>query len=69
MAVRNLVARAPENQYPLIECQVEDVIHIALNTFGTDASLKDVAKAALRDLNLKVNLEEQWKGTGVEIER
>lgn len=69
MAVRNLVARVPENRAPLLECQVEDVIHAALINFGTDPSLKDVAKAALRDLDLKVKLEEQWKGMGVEIGR
>lgn len=69
MAVRNLVARCPENRQPLIECQVEELIHLALKTYETDYSLKDVAKAALRDLNLKVNLEEQWKGIGGEIGR
>ena len=67
MAVRNLAARVPENRKALVDCQVEHVIHEALRNFGSDAALKDVAKAALRDLQLEVKLEEQWKGPGIQM--
>ncbi|XP_047491037.1 armadillo repeat-containing protein 6-like [Penaeus chinensis] len=67
MAIRNLVSRVPENQQMFIEYNVEDVIHAALENHGE--SVKDVAQAALRDLDLKVNLVEQWRGTGHEISR
>lgn len=69
MATRNLVVRVPENRAPMIECGVEDVIHGALKSFPKAVDLNDVAKAALRDLDLHVHLEEQWKGTGVELQR
>ncbi|XP_027212248.2 armadillo repeat-containing protein 6 [Penaeus vannamei] len=67
MAIRNLVSRVPENQQMFIEYNVEDVIHAALENHGE--AVKDVAQAALRDLDLKVNLVEQWRGTGHEISR
>lgn len=54
MAIRNLVSRVPEHQQLFVEYGVEDVIQTALNNHGE--CVKDVAKAALRDLELKVDL-------------
>lgn len=67
MAIRNLATRNPESQKLFIECGVEEVIHSTLNVHGD--IVKDMAKAALRDLNLDVKFVELWKGTGFEIER
>ncbi|XP_071546624.1 armadillo repeat-containing protein 6 [Panulirus ornatus] len=65
MAIRNMVSRVPENKQRFIEYGVEEVIHTAIKNHGEQ--VKDVARAALRDLDLKVDLMEQWKGTGHEI--
>lgn len=67
MAVRNMVSRNPENKQVFVEYGVEAVIHSALRNHGNE--VKDMAHAALRDLNLKVDLMEQWRGTGHEISR
>lgn len=67
MAVRNMVSRLPENKQVFVEYGVEAVIHSALRNHGEE--VKDIAHAALRDLNLKVDLKEQWRGTGHEISR
>ena len=69
MAIRNLACRAPENRKILIDCQVESLIQNVLQNFGSDSNVKDIAKGALRDLELDVKLEEQWRGTGVQIDR
>lgn len=67
MAIRNMVSRLPENKRVFAEYGVEGVIHTALKNHGE--AVKDVARAALRDLDLKVELVEQWRGTGHEISR
>lgn len=67
MAIRNMSARIPENQKLFIECGVEEVIHTTLSIHGE--IVKDMAKAALRDLNLNVKLVEEWSGAGHEIDR
>ncbi|KAG7168597.1 Armadillo repeat-containing protein 6-like [Homarus americanus] len=65
MAIRNIGCRVPENRQLFIEYGVEEVINSALQNHGEP--IKDVAKAALRDLDLKVDFVEQWRGTGHEI--
>lgn len=67
MAIRNLSSRVPENHASLIAEGVEGVVQATLETFGDQ--VKDVARAALRDLDLPVDLVEQWRGTGHEIDR
>ena len=67
MAIRNMVSRLPENKRVFIEYGVEGVINTALKNHGE--AVKDLARAALRDLDLKVELVEQWRGTGHEISR
>lgn len=67
MAIRNMVSRVPENKQFFVEYGVEEVIQTAIKTHGDQ--VKDVARAALRDLDLKVDLVEQWRGTGHEISR
>ncbi|XP_076066743.1 armadillo repeat-containing protein 6 isoform X2 [Oratosquilla oratoria] len=67
MAIRNSAVRIPEHCAVYAECGVEDVIRNAL--IDHEEEIKDLAKAALRDLNLKVQLDEQWRGTGHEISR
>ncbi|KAK3861857.1 hypothetical protein Pcinc_032222 [Petrolisthes cinctipes] len=67
MAIRNLASRMPENQASLKAQGVEGAIQAALEAHGE--LVKDVAKAALRDLDLPVEMVEQWRGTGHEISR
>ena len=67
MAIRNMVARVPENQKHFMELGVENVITQAAEQHGE--VMKDVAQAALRDLGINVKLQEQWRGTGHEIHR
>ncbi|XP_068217257.1 armadillo repeat-containing protein 6 [Palaemon carinicauda] len=67
MAIRNMVARVPENQKYFLEIGAENIIQQALENHGQP--MKDVTQAALRDLGADVKLQEQWKGTGHEINR
>nr|XP_045612554.1 armadillo repeat-containing protein 6-like isoform X2 [Procambarus clarkii] len=67
MAIRNMASRVQDNQHLFVEYGVEEVIQAALQNHGE--AVKDVAKAALRDLDLKVDFVEQWRGTGHEIHR
>nr|XP_054756602.1 LOW QUALITY PROTEIN: armadillo repeat-containing protein 6-like [Lytechinus pictus] len=55
-AVRNLVARTPEHKDPFIRLGIESLLRDA------EKHCPDDAKAALRDLHLKVELRELWKG-------
>ena len=61
MAVRNIVARCREHSHVFIELGVEDLIRTAMRRHHAYA---DEAKAALRDLELKVALRELWTGEG-----
>lgn len=67
MALRNLASRVPENQASLKAQGVEGAVRAALEAHGDE--VRDVARAALRDLELPVELVEQWRGTGHEIAR
>lgn len=67
MAIRNMASRTQENRQLFVEYGAEEVIQTALKNHGD--AVKDMAKAALRDLALKVELVEQWRGTGHEISR
>ena len=67
MALRNLATRVPENKTLLLQLGGEDAVHSALKTHGD--IVKDQAMAALRDMGSDVQLIEQWRGTGHEINR
>ena len=56
MAVRNLVARTRDHNQPFILLGIEPLLREA------EKLCPDEAKAALRDLDLKVELRELWKG-------
>lgn len=56
MAVRNLVARTREHKEPFIQLGIEGLLRDAAK------HCPDESKAALRDLDLKVELRELWKG-------
>ena len=61
-AIRNIVSRSREYSSDFIELDVEELLNLVLKTYPeSDANVR----AALRDLGLKVNLKEEWKGTGV----
>lgn len=58
-AIRNMVSRS-RNQCEIWATHgVEDVLNMALKTHP---SIQGDVKAALRDLELKVQLNEEWKG-------
>lgn len=57
MAVRNLVARSPNNCLPFLELGIEALANKALKKYSSDE-----VKSALRDLGCKVDLKEIWKG-------
>ncbi|XP_067667203.1 armadillo repeat-containing protein 6-like [Haliotis asinina] len=59
MAIRNLVARTRENCDKILEQGAEVLINEARRRH---TGLEDEAKAALRDLGCKVELQERWKG-------
>ncbi|ELU02618.1 hypothetical protein CAPTEDRAFT_184330 [Capitella teleta] len=61
MAVRNLVARSREYSDAFLVLGVEDLIREAIRRHE---DCQDEGKAALRDLDLKVNLIERWTGQG-----
>lgn len=66
MAVRNLVARTRQYTPQFVELGVEPLLQRIVATHPT---CQDEAKAALRDLDLKVELKERWTGAGVAMER
>jgi len=59
MALRNLVSRTKDLGPAILALGVEPLLNNAMNSHE---DLKDEAKAALRDLNCKVELKELWKG-------
>nr|CAB3223154.1 armadillo repeat-containing protein 6 [Phallusia mammillata] len=60
MAIRNLVARTRHHTTAFIENGAENLIRQASENYKS--VLEDEAKAALRDLDVKVDLKERWKG-------
>ena len=62
MAVRNLVARTRHHVPAFLESGVEPLIRKARQQHKT--KLDDESHAALRDLDLDVELKERWRGTG-----
>ena len=66
MAIRNLVARTREFAAEFLNLGVEPLLQ---RTLTTHASCADEAKAALRDLDLKVDLKIPWTGQGRQIAR
>ena len=63
-AVRNIVSRSKHLSADFILLDIEELLNDVRKAHPqSDASVK----AALRDLGLKVDLKEQWKGTGVTI--
>ena len=66
MAIRNLVARTRDHATQFLSLGVEPLLQ---RTLRTHASCADEAKAALRDLDLKVELKTPWMGEGKGITR
>lgn len=66
MAIRNVVARAPQHAGSFLEAGAEPLIQAAMTTHK---ECHDEAKAALRDLGCKVDLKELWTGEGKGIHR
>ncbi len=65
MATRNVVARVREHAQVFVELGIEAIIQDAMARFP---ECQDEAKAALRDLDLKVELKELWTGEGKGIQ-
>ncbi|XP_014665235.1 PREDICTED: armadillo repeat-containing protein 6-like [Priapulus caudatus] len=65
MALRNFVARVRQHKEHILELGAESLLRRDL----TLPSCQDEAKAALRDLDCQVVLNEIWKGTGKELQR
>jgi len=61
MAIRNIVARTREHSTAFLEQGAEALIRRA---YDTHPLCKDLAKAALRDLDCSVQLNELWTGEG-----
>jgi len=59
MSLRNLVSRTKDLKDVILALGAEPLINNALNQHS---ECKDEAKAALRDLGCKVELQERWKG-------
>ena len=63
-AIRNIVSRSKQYVQEFVSLDIEDLLNSVRRTYPqSDASVK----AALRDLGLKVELKEEWKGTGVKV--
>lgn len=62
-AIRNMSVRNKSESKEFLVCGVEEVLRNAIRLHGS--KLEDNAKAALRDLGLKVDLRERWTGKGV----
>ena len=67
MLIRNCVARTRQYCPAFLEHGVEGLIHAAMTNHP--AACKDEAKAALRDLDCKVELQVLWKGEGQGIQQ
>jgi len=59
-AIRNLVSRETELSQAFIDRGVEDLLNEALSQHGEH--IGDTLRSALRDLGLKVDLQERWTG-------
>ncbi len=62
-AIRNVVSRSnsADSKAAFVNLEVEELLHAVRNAHPSAA---DAVKAALRDLDLKVELKEEWTGSG-----
>lgn len=65
MAIRNLVSRNKALGEKLLANNVEDPLRKVLSQ--NDQICYEEAKAALRDLDLQVDLKELWTGSGKQL--
>ena len=61
-AIRNIVSRSKHFASDFVELEIEELLNSVRKTHPQS---DEFVKAALRDLGLKVEMKEQWKGTGV----
>lgn len=66
-AIRNMVGRYRDQNAKFHELGAEDLLNKAYDKFSKDFGF-DI-KAALRDLECDVKLDEQWTGKGVQIDK
>merc|ERR1719462_976175 len=64
-AIRNIVSRNKQLCPPFIERGVEELLNSALDLHGD--RIGDTLRSALRDLDLKVELQERWTGEKIKI--
>jgi len=64
-AIRNIVSRNKQLCPPFIERGVEELLNSALDLHGD--RIGDTLRSALRDLELKVELQERWTGEKIKI--
>ena len=64
-AIRNIVSRDKKLCPPFIERGVEELLNSALDLHGD--RIGDTLRSALRDLELKVELQERWTGEKIKI--
>jgi len=64
-AIRNIVSRDPGLSQGFIDNGVEELLNTALSQHGED--IGDTLRSALRDLGLKVELQERWTGEKILI--
>lgn len=64
-AIRNIVSRDKELCGPFIEREVEGLLNQSLTLHGEKYG--DTLRSALRDLDLKVELQERWTGEKIKI--
>jgi len=64
-AIRNIVSRDKQLCPPFIEKGVEELLNSALDLHGDH--IGDTLRSALRDLELKVELQERWTGEKIKI--
>jgi len=64
-AIRNIVSRDKELCGPFIDREVEGLLNQALSLHGEKYG--DTLRSALRDLDLKVELQERWTGEKIKI--
>lgn len=64
-AIRNMSVRNKSESKEFLMYGVEEVLRNAIHVHGS--KLKDNINAALRDLGLKVELQERWTGKGISL--
>jgi len=64
-AIRNIVSRDKQLCPPFVERGVEELLNSALDLHGEH--IGDTLRSALRDLELKVELQERWTGEKIKI--